>query len=626
MTGSLRFVDSISATPTTLLDLNAGAWDLQDEGTEFPPPPLKLGIASTLLTDGAIIPASAYDLRTISLSWVLKDATADDTATELQALYRQLNKPSNILRWHEFTTHPVFFRTFRTSPTAVRRRGDPDGTSKRVSVEILAEPFAYGLKETLPAVTVNNDPAAPANGCFFDIDSATPSNANPYFETDVSNWTGINGASLSRSTAQAHEGVASMLLTPNGVTADPRAQSEVIVVAEGDSLFASGWLRSPGTPTVGVTIRWYSDAAGSTLISETGPLSAISANTWTPYWVTGVAPAGAIRARIAPRYQGTPAAGTTLFVDEAILGPSQGIKGDVPTPLFAIVSAGVVVNGYRTSVIATRRRGTPSAAPFVLQAESLSLGIDTTLPGNDAAMSGAGSNYARTSFATQAGMATRLSGGVAGPYHPASPSVDARGRYRIFSRHRKSVAGDDIKVRLNLTSNGLDVTGPTITLPTHAGTTSRFYMDLGVFNIPMGYDPVADGFSSAEIPTHGVYVQLQAERAAGTGNLDTDLLLWVPADDSLAFIIWTQTSGATDLVMDGAANQVYARGTTGQVRTHEISRVISRLPMISPGLPNRIFFVRDVGATNNGGDSISGTTQLTPYYWPRYLSVRPAST
>ncbi|HEU4542193.1 MAG TPA: hypothetical protein VFR23_13780, partial [Jiangellaceae bacterium] len=454
-TCSLDFVDSIAANPSVRLALASGpTWIINPDETDFSPPPIREAVAQTLLADGGVVPSAAYDFRRIRLGLFLADDTPDAMAAALQALHRELDRSGgNILRWHQHTTNPVFFRTYRASASSVRHLGR-DGTRQRIAVDLRAEPYGYGPKETLPPVVVSNDPANAANGCWFDIDSTTPSNANPYFETDVSNWTPINGPTLTRSTAQFHEGAASMLITPNGVGADPRAQSETLVVSAGQSWFASGWLRSPGTPTVGVTIRWYSDAAGSTFISESGNLSALTADTWTYFSVTGVAPATAIRARIAPRYSGTPAAGTTLFVDEAIIGPSQGIKGDAPTPLFLIAPTGLVVTGRRQSVLSVRRRGTPSATPFALQAETLAVGDDTSLLGPDAAMSGTGSDYARTTFATNATMVTRLNSTTA---HPSSASVDARGRYRIFSRHRKSVAGDTIKVRLNIASNGLAV-------------------------------------------------------------------------------------------------------------------------------------------------------------------------
>jgi hypothetical protein len=171
MASSLKFVDSIASSPTTRLDLNdRTTWRLHTEGTQFSPPPLDQAVASTLLADGAVIPASAYGLRTIQLMLSVNAASADATATQLQTFYRELNRPGNFLRWQQETTNPVFFRTFRTSADEVRDLGRIDGTRKLLSVAFLAEPFAYGLLETpVSGVTVSTDPAAGSNGCFVDV-------------------------------------------------------------------------------------------------------------------------------------------------------------------------------------------------------------------------------------------------------------------------------------------------------------------------------------------------------------------------------------------------------------------------------------------------------------------------
>jgi hypothetical protein len=171
MASSLKFVDSIASSPTTRLDLNdRTTWRLHTEGTRFSPPPLDQAVASTLLADGAVIPASAYGLRTIQLMLSVNAASADATATQLQTFYRELNRPGNFLRWQQETTNPVFFRTFRTSADEVQDLGKIDGTRKLLSVAFLAEPFAYGLLETpVSGVTVSTDPAAGSNGCFVDV-------------------------------------------------------------------------------------------------------------------------------------------------------------------------------------------------------------------------------------------------------------------------------------------------------------------------------------------------------------------------------------------------------------------------------------------------------------------------
>jgi hypothetical protein len=138
MASSLKFVDSIASSPTTRLDLNdRTTWRLHTEGTQFSPPPLDQAVASTLLADGAVIPASAYGLRTIQLMLSVNAASADATATQLQTFYRELNRPTNFLQWQQETTNPVFFRTFRTSADEVQDLGKIDGTRKLLSVAFL---------------------------------------------------------------------------------------------------------------------------------------------------------------------------------------------------------------------------------------------------------------------------------------------------------------------------------------------------------------------------------------------------------------------------------------------------------------------------------------------------------
>jgi hypothetical protein len=167
----LQFVASIAATPTVRLDLNDGATWKMLEGTEFPPPPLNQAIASTLLQDGAVIPSSKYGLRTLTLTLGLETSSADNTAAQLQALFRELDRPANLIRWQPHgVTNPVFFRTFRTSAESVLRHGQPDNRRKTLTVNIFAEYAGYGLLETpVSAVTVSTDPAAGSNGCFVDV-------------------------------------------------------------------------------------------------------------------------------------------------------------------------------------------------------------------------------------------------------------------------------------------------------------------------------------------------------------------------------------------------------------------------------------------------------------------------
>jgi len=462
VTFALAFVDSIAEAPAIRLNLNDGT-NIRTlaNGTVFGMPILERATSSSKLADGEAVPAAAYGNRMLTLHLDLDGLTDDAIATQLQLVAREINRPSNVLRYKPGTSQAVHFRTLRSDFNDLTW----DGDVKRATALVLAEPFAYGTKQALSLVTVNNDPAAVSNGMFFDVSA---------------------------------------------------------------------------------------------------PL------------------------------------------------------GDVETPLFmSVAQAGVTVSGRRTSAIAVRRRGTPSALPFVVQAEAMTMGTDTTVQANDAVMSGAGSNYVRCTFATST-MATRVS-----TTHPSSASEDARGTYRVYVRYRKSVSGDSITMRLTANLDGVTVSGDTYTLPSG---TNRKWQDLGLVQYPMGPDPVVDGYSGTALSVRGVELRIEAARPAGSGNLDIDAVILVPADDRFALIKWSEFSGPTAFIVDPAKPQVYAVGASGEVRTTQFAELTGLLPYISPGVTNRVYFVLDVGTTNVT-DTKTNTVDITPYYWPRYLGVaRPVST
>lgn len=471
---TVQFVDRISSTPTVRLDLNDDVtWSLNYAGTDMSPPALKTATTGTLLTDGEQQTAAAYSNRVIKLSLDLKTASVDGQATAMQQLWRELDRPTNIIRWQPAgATAPVFLRTIRSSDTRVTDYPGT-GTLRSLDVVIRAEPFALGLKETPAAVTVSNDPAAGANGGYLDL--------------------------------------------------------------------------------------------------------------------------------------------TT-------------VKGDVETPLMmSMPGSATALAVRRTSVFGVRRRGTPSAMPYFRQAESLTIGTDVSMPGNDPLCSGSGSNYTRCSFATDASMQVRVSGNMTS----LPSSVDLRGKYRVFARLRHSVALDVIKVQLQWAFSGPKITNDPVTLINGASVnmTGLMYYDLGQMQVPVGADPVTDGYSGAELPCRTPLVYLQAQRVSGTGNLDVDHLLFVPADDRLLSVKWP-AGAAFSSVVDGTHNMTYDSDVAGAgtLGTSESSEIAGGFPTISPGATNRIFFIRQAAPVDAVSDDITNTTAIQPSYYPRYLSVRPATT
>lgn len=610
MSYDVQFVDSIAESPTVRLDLMAPGWTVRD-GTTFGMPELRRSAVGTLLRDGEQYPAGAYGNRTLTLVLRFGGTSDDDRATMLQQLARELDRPTNILRYRPGTSAPVFFRTHRAGPESVTW----DPFTKEARVSIPAQPFAYGLRETLPAVTVYNDPAEGATA-----------NANPYFETDATGWSAVGGT-VARSTAQAHEGSASLLLTPDGVTASVEARSELLPVVAGESVRASAWVRCTAarSVSVGLIVR---NASGSVVSTPVASVS-VAAGTWTLIDGTHAMPVGAAQAQIVVGMGSTPPGSHLLHIDEARMrrpggvgGASlevTGVKGDFETPLYLRLGSDFM-NGSpgdsHTLVIGVRRRGTPALAPFLLQAESMAPGTNTTLAAAfDSAMSGAGPNYMRIAPAG-ALMEQRL---YADPF-PAAAGVDVRGRYRVLARVRQSDVLDQWVLQFAY--------GPNITLPvrndavTVSQTINPRYVDLGTVQWPFGVDPVTDGVSGVEVPTRGTRISLWAQRASGTGTLDVDCLLFVPADDAYSVARIFRDSAATAGIIDGDRTMVYAVSGSGAIlppfAPHEVT---SGFPLVSPGATNRIVFLADGGAV---ADSPLGSTwTVTPYYWPRYGYVRP---
>lgn len=614
-----QFVDSMADNPTVRLDLNNGQpFYIANKEIDMSPPPLRRAVATTMMVDGARIPATAWDNRVVKLPIQLVATNVDAAAVAIQALSRELCRETNILRVQLGST-PYYFRTF-AAPDYAFSMTKLFAQYGIATLEIPAEPFVYGPKETLPSVTVSNDP-----------DEGQAVNANPYFETDVSDWTATGGTFV-RSTAQSHEGVASGLYTPDGVTATSKVEVGVHQPAVvGVRYRSSAWVRCAVSRNVVITLDWYT--AANAFISSSPATIAVTANTWTRIDMGAAAPATTGLFGMSVQMTGTPAASNTLFVDEARMfqpgtqGGSlfdvTGIKGDMETPLVLRRS---VTNVGHQSLFSTRRRGTPSRAPYAIQAEAMAVFTDTTTQPNDAGFSGAGNNYTRTTFATNATMTNRL----LITNVPANESVDARGSYRVFARMRKNGTTSTINVRLafgqgsGLTAVLSDPLPVTWTTPTLAEFTMNATPLL--VTIPVGYDPVQDGVSGAEMKAGTIFMRLDAERIGGSDTLDVDYLLVVPADDRLSIVNWSDDPVPPPaFVLDGIHDMVYGLSSGGAIDSGIPGYYVGGPPMLSTdGAINRVYFINEVKPAT--AEPVFPTTfTLDMWYWPRYLYIRPAA-
>lgn len=185
----------------------------------------------------------------------------------------------------------------------------------------------------------------------------SPLNANPYFETSVSPWTGHNGATVAQSATQAFQGSDSMKITPDGTTANPGALSETITIIPGASYTATAWVFIPaGWTTTQLDINWF-DPFGQYISTSTSANINVAANTWTQVPITATAPANAATAQVIPQLTGTPSAATVSYWDSMTLACWQ-------TPEWASLSRDerlrMMMSGYLDGP-----GGTVQVVPFV---------------------------------------------------------------------------------------------------------------------------------------------------------------------------------------------------------------------------------------------------------------------
>jgi hypothetical protein len=184
-------------------------------------------------------------------------------------------------------------------------------------------------------------------------------NANPYFDTDVSDWS-VENSTLTLSTTYVHphpRATASMLITPAGGAAFVGAQAGMTAVdsiTPGASYTVGYWAFSvDGWADIRPTITWYT--SGAVFISTVSATAvAISSSLWTYFEATFVAPATANRAQGRVRMGSTPAASDQLYV-WAACGPVRAKSSAVFDTFGRTVASGwgIADSGQTWTVVGT---------------------------------------------------------------------------------------------------------------------------------------------------------------------------------------------------------------------------------------------------------------------------------
>ncbi|MFF5214803.1 hypothetical protein [Micromonospora sp. NPDC000442] len=151
-------------------------------------------------------------------------------------------------------------------------------------------------------------------------------NQNYDFETTISPWAANLSGTVTRSTAQKRFGGASLLLTPDGVSATAGVISEqVLGIVAGQQYRAGAWVHCAAARTINLHHLWYDSGGG--FVSLTSSSIVVLADRWTPLYSIAEAPAGAARLAIRFTMGSTPSAATLLHIDHAMIHrPDAGVS------------------------------------------------------------------------------------------------------------------------------------------------------------------------------------------------------------------------------------------------------------------------------------------------------------
>lgn len=331
-------VDPTLVTPTAAQILNVGivtaTWTVTEQSS--------FRVTVTNVTTGAVVKDSGFVASTVLLSYDVPVVLPDGFSGSLTLQTKNLEGLTSV-------TRTVAFSIDFVEPVAP-------------VITLAAAPTSGGTNVTVTqAAAVGAQPATVQMDLWHRrVVSVVANNANPYFETNASDWTNSNYSTVARSTAQFHSGTASLLLTPTGAAATPLVQTTNIYPLTGGTRWeARMWLRSTtANKVMRVYLQWY-DASLALISSTSRDLTPVAA-TWIWVYLSGSAPSNATGVRLAVGQIGTPAAGDTLFVDDLELFPAND---DMGIRIAASVESGTTTLDWRVvSGINYEWRASASAA------------------------------------------------------------------------------------------------------------------------------------------------------------------------------------------------------------------------------------------------------------------------
>lgn len=157
----IQFVSDASTSATLRYDFHAknASYETRPLGGDG----LDLGTPS--FTGDPDSAGAEYGYRRLSLTQRIV-GTKTEAMSRMTTLARELLRAQNWLKVQVDATAPVrYFKTYRTEPGSLSLEHIETAGAWDIVVPLVADPFAYGARETLSPITINNDPVAGTNPC-----------------------------------------------------------------------------------------------------------------------------------------------------------------------------------------------------------------------------------------------------------------------------------------------------------------------------------------------------------------------------------------------------------------------------------------------------------------------------
>lgn len=164
----------------------------------------------------------------------------------------------------------------------------------------------------------------PATYCAL-IGNAYPANTNLLsanasdVETDATAWSAVLNATIAQSTAQAHTGTHSLLVTATASGDTQAALASGVSITPGTTYQGSAYCYAPASGITLKTELWWYDSGNNFISAASASATVATGNSWAQYTVSGVAPSNAASVKLFLRPQATAGSQAYYFDTMAVI-------------------------------------------------------------------------------------------------------------------------------------------------------------------------------------------------------------------------------------------------------------------------------------------------------------------